>query len=236
MKKILTTTIYSSSYFNFLHFKNSSISLRFLSTKISSSSSNSLINWSKIKKISGVVGTLTLIYSLNILPEFRQFKDPKHYYSNLGIRIQCSPLINFISPKAGILCNLTIPLFLREYIYGLYIYLYNCKMDEAKESSLLKYSTFSDFFNRELKEGIRPFDNNNFLVSPADGTVLHFGKIENGRVECVKGHDYDLNEFIGSDNNLNKIKEGNDLYQLIIYLAPGDYHAFHSPTKWLILI
>lgn len=29
-------------------------------------------------------------------------------------------------------------------------------------------------------------------------------------------------------------KEGNELFHCVIYLAPGDYHCFHSPTDWRV--
>jgi phosphatidylserine decarboxylase len=32
----------------------------------------------------------------------------------------------------------------------------------------------------------------------------------------------------------HKVKEGNTLYFCVIYLAPGDYHRFHSPTNWVV--
>lgn len=30
------------------------------------------------------------------------------------------------------------------------------------------------------------------------------------------------------------VKPGNQLYFTVIYLAPGDYHRFHSPTSWVV--
>ncbi|SJX62471.1 related to PSD1-phosphatidylserine decarboxylase 1 [Sporisorium reilianum f. sp. reilianum] len=33
--------------------------------------------------------------------------------------------------------------------------------------------------------------------------------------------------------NQKGVKEGNKLFFCVIYLAPGDYHRFHSPTNWV---
>ena len=31
-----------------------------------------------------------------------------------------------------------------------------------------------------------------------------------------------------------KSSSDNELYHCVIYLAPGDYHGFHSPTEWIV--
>ncbi|KTW27405.1 phosphatidylserine decarboxylase [Pneumocystis carinii B80] len=33
---------------------------------------------------------------------------------------------------------------------------------------------------------------------------------------------------------MDRLKEGNSLYFAVIYLSPGDYHRFHSPTNWVV--
>jgi len=86
------------------------------------------------------------------------------------------------------------------------------------------------------------------MVCPVDGKVLHCGKCENGFVEQVKGIDYSVMRFLGridpeeslgpkSDSefveNL-KINPKNEIYQIIMYLAPGDYHRFHSPVDFYV--
>lgn len=80
------------------------------------------------------------------------------------------------------------------------------------------------------------------IVSPADGRIIHFGQIEHDEVEQIKGVTYSLNALLGKNPN-TKIHEdgptyipktGHNLYFAVVYLAPGDYHRFHSPTEWSV--
>lgn len=78
--------------------------------------------------------------------------------------------------------------------------------------------------------------------------MLHFGPVTSCRVEQVKGITYNLQHFLGEPNwpHIDRTRGSEDyvrnlvrnpqnvLYQLTIYLAPGDYHRFHSPADWTI--
>jgi phosphatidylserine decarboxylase len=35
-------------------------------------------------------------------------------------------------------------------------------------------------------------------------------------------------------NSVSNVKPGNELFFIVVYLAPGDYHRFHSPTAWVV--
>lgn len=37
-----------------------------------------------------------------------------------------------------------------------------------------------------------------------------------------------------SGSAVDKVKTGNGLFFAVVYLAPGDYHRFHSPTSWVV--
>uniref|UniRef100_A0A158R455 Phosphatidylserine decarboxylase proenzyme, mitochondrial n=1 Tax=Syphacia muris TaxID=451379 RepID=A0A158R455_9BILA len=192
------------------------------------------------------------------LPDARVVQDSKHYYSTLKMRAYCSLPLNTLSRFAGGIARIYIPVWLRPTLLGLYARLFNCRMDEALVEDFRMYPTLASFFNRELKPSVRPISDAE-LVSPADGVVVHYGKVENGKIEFVKGQDYALSEFLGPIDlsekfeNLKKVSYFllfhfsifvfanscvyagiTELYQVVIYLAPGEYHAFHSPARWTV--
>lgn len=132
-----------------------------------------------------------------------------------------------------------LPIWMRSRLYDLFCRTYNCDMSEALESDYRNYKNLKEFFSRRLKPDSRPISLEPGVVSPADGLVLHFGPIMDGRIEGVKGLNYSVQAFLGLPSNdyekeLIVDKENNELYNFIIYLAPGDYHRFHSPANWLV--
>ncbi|XP_070500330.1 phosphatidylserine decarboxylase proenzyme, mitochondrial isoform X1 [Chironomus tepperi] len=155
----------------------------------------------------------------------------------------CLLPLRMMSRGWGWLAERQVPETFRPTIFGLYSTAFGVNLEEAVVSDLKHYRSLSDFFTRSIKEECRTIAPD-CIVSPCDGRVLHFGPVSSHtHLEQVKGVTYSLETFLGpnwKDNNTNTpyiegIKEkteGTQLYHCIIYLAPGDYHRFHSPTSW----
>ncbi|XP_076434682.1 phosphatidylserine decarboxylase proenzyme, mitochondrial-like [Babylonia areolata] len=148
--------------------------------------------------------------------------------------------------------DLELPAPLRGPLLGLYAWAFGCDLQEAQEEDLRHYRNLGEFFRRELKPDARPVNQEHLLTSPSDGKILHFGRVERGVLEQVKGVTYSLQGFLGpltwredageedvdlSDEDYQRrlgVRPGHALYHCIIYLAPGDYHRFHSPAQWTV--
>ncbi|KAL5962540.1 Phosphatidylserine decarboxylase proenzyme mitochondrial [Taenia solium] len=148
---------------------------------------------------------------------------------------------NGFSHFIGAVGDIKIPSFLRSLVFGTFIKLAHCNMAEAKESNPRKYTTLSQIFTRELAPGTRPLDKTAIINSPCDGTVLYLGPVdpETRMLEQVKGTTYNMDEFLGplAGDDTRQGKTGHrQLYQCVIYLAPGDYHHFQSPANWTVRI
>lgn len=188
------------------------------------------------------------------------FMQAKMVYKFLKTYKEFKFIISFtriISRFTGWCCSLYLPVPLRYVVYGGFAKFYGINMEEVEEPDFGHYETFTLFFTRILKKGVRPVfepKNNKSMCSPADGKVLTCGVInsEFSTIDCVKGRSYRLDEFMlgvkgnslrndqteVTENNseivamLDKVKQrGNRLMYMVIYLSPADYHRFHSPAE-----
>ncbi|CAL8384484.1 unnamed protein product [Gadus morhua 'NCC'] len=160
-----------------------------------------------------------------------------------------------VSRAWGRLNRVELPAWLRKPVYRLYIWTFGVNMKEAEVEDLASYRNLGEFFRRPLKPHTRPVCPSSCVISPADGRVLHCGRVVNGELEQVKGVTYKLHDFLGPitwgstpntgghDPSLPDpaafeeqllCSPGNQLYHCVVYLAPGDYHRFHSPADWTI--
>ena len=109
---------------------------------------------------------------------------------------------------------------------------YAVDMDEAVESDVAKYASFNAFFTRALKPGARPLAPST-LVSPVDGSISQFGRIEHDQILQAKGHRYSTTALVGGDQKL--ARHFHDGHFATLYLSPRDYHRIHMPCAGRLL-
>lgn len=140
-----------------------------------------------------------------------QYCTPKHTLTRLAGKLA--------SLEAGKLTTAVIRWFIGQY---------NVDMSEAHNPDPAAYSTFNNFFVRELKDGVRPVNaDDNLFCYPADACVSQLGPIKEGRLFQAKGHYFDACELLGGDKALAEEFIGGDFATL--YLSPRDYHRVHMP-------
>jgi len=91
------------------------------------------------------------------------------------------------------------------------------------------FKTFNDFFYRHIKPEARPIGKG--IVSPADGKILVFPKIDQHENFFVKGSFFSVKSLLDSETLSEKYKDG---AMCIVRLAPTDYHRYHFPVAGFV--
>jgi phosphatidylserine decarboxylase len=98
-------------------------------------------------------------------------------------------------------------------------------LSEAKKS---EFKSLHDCFTRELKDGLRPFDPEPAVVtSPSDAIIGAHGQIEDTELLQIKGAPYSLKDLLGSDELVERHRNGRFV---TLRLISSMYHRFHAPA------
>lgn len=93
------------------------------------------------------------------------------------------------------------------------------------------YTTFNEFFAREIKETARPIaepENDLVTSSPADCRLTAFPTVDLATKYWIKGTGFTLEHLLGSAELAAKFEGGSIV---IARLAPQDYHRWHAPVS-----
>ncbi len=135
---------------------------------------------------------------------------PQHFLSRLAGRV--------VGIKAGVLSTCVIRSFARRY---------GVNFAEAQRSDPADYASFSDFFTRSLRPGVRRWPAQpNIPASPVDGVVSAAGTLDSDRLLQAKGVDYPLAALTANPTLTGRCRGGE---YATLYLRPGDYHRVHAP-------
>jgi phosphatidylserine decarboxylase len=116
----------------------------------------------------------------------------------------------------------------KDFLISRFVAAFDVDLDEVKGKVPGDFATFNEFFIRELKDDARPIDDDDdAVVSPADGTVSVAGRIRGDTIFQAKGIDYTLGDLLATD--LDEAERFVDGSFATIYLAPYNYHRVHAP-------
>jgi phosphatidylserine decarboxylase len=108
------------------------------------------------------------------------------------------------------------------------IYIWRLFTDiDLSEARQHQFSSLHEFFIRELKDGARPVDmRENILTSPCDGILGSCGEVKAGQVFQAKGFPYELQDLFGEAAAASPWLDG---VYATIRITSAMYHRFHAP-------
>lgn len=134
---------------------------------------------------------------------------------------------HLLSRLVGYLANCRCPWFKNSLIKW-FIWHYRVDMSVALEPNPKAYSTFNNFFIRELDLTKRQINRSaRSTLSPVDGKVSQFGHIMKDQMIQAKDVFYSLKQLMGGVD-INKFINGEFI---TLYLSPRDYHRVHMPMR-----
>jgi phosphatidylserine decarboxylase len=123
---------------------------------------------------------------------------------------------------------------IKNFLITQFIKAFNVATDEIKHEVPNDFSTFNDFFIRELKTDARPIDAEpSSVVSPVDGTVSTAGRLRADSIFQAKGLSYSLDDLLATELDDARAYIGGNY--ATIYLAPYNYHRVHAPVAGQIV-
>ena len=99
---------------------------------------------------------------------------------------------------------------------------------DLTESKTQTFNSLQACFTRELKEGLRPVEcADDIVTSPCDAIIGAFGTIEQGVVYQAKGFPYNLEELMHDSELAQRLYNG---CYVTLRLKSSMYHRFHAPV------
>lgn len=130
-----------------------------------------------------------------------------------------------MSRAAGRLADFGWPEPIGRAVVGVYSRYYGVELEECQKKA--GFTSFDDFFTRQLRDGVRPLDADpRAVLSPADGHLDSLGRVESGREFRIKGRPYRVEDLVGSREEAESFSDGAGF---VVYLSPRDYHRLHAP-------
>ena len=135
---------------------------------------------------------------------------------------------NLFSKLCGFVADIRMSRLFLTPLIKIFSKIYSVELTEATQQ-VSEFRTFNEFFTRQLLPDARPLDPDlDAVLSPVDGFIGEYGRINDGLLIQAKGLDYRLADLL-LDSKRDRLYDGGEF--ITIYLAPQNYHRIHSMVE-----